>query len=64
MFNRSMRLFARKKGYSLSDHGLVPVERGGGNGVLWKGGVVSVGNEEEIFGVLGLEYKEPWERNV
>ena len=27
-FNRSMRLFASKKGYSLSDEGLYPVVRG------------------------------------
>lgn len=37
MFNRSMRLFARKKGYSLSDHGLTRVERNGGNEKIWKG---------------------------
>ena len=27
MFNRSMRLYARKLGYSLSDRGMCPVDR-------------------------------------
>jgi DNA polymerase/3'-5' exonuclease PolX len=64
VFNRSMRLYARKLGYSLSDHGLAVVERNAGNEKIWRGGEVGVGNEEEIFGFLGLGYRRPEERDI
>ena len=58
MFNRSMRLFARKKGFSLSDHGICPVERNG-NGKIWSGSAIAMYSEVEIFDFLGLTYKAP-----
>jgi DNA polymerase lambda len=63
MFNRSMRLFARKKGYSLSDHALVPVEHRPG-AEKWQGQEVICFTEQDIFRFLGLDYRTPEERNV
>jgi len=58
-----MRFYAKKMGYSLSESSLCPAER--------EGGVkVSVGksffctSEEDVFEVMGLDYVEPWYRNV
>jgi DNA polymerase/3'-5' exonuclease PolX len=62
--NRSMRLYAKKKGWSLSDHGLCEVLR-----VDEKGSKTQVGpslrciSEEEVFWALGLEYIEATDRN-
>ena len=54
-FNRSMRLFAKHKGFHLSDKELS----------LRKSGVKIICNEEkDIFEKLGIEYKEPWERDI
>lgn len=61
-FNRSMRLFARKKGWSLSDRALKPVTRMNGKKVS-KGETVICTSEVDVFIALGMEYKDPRERN-
>lgn len=62
-FNRSMRLFARKKGYTLSDHGLHPAFRFK-NHKVWEGENVPCYREEDVFKILGLYYRKPEERNA
>jgi DNA polymerase/3'-5' exonuclease PolX len=54
-FNRSMRLFARKIGYHLSDFHLVSD--------LDKK-IIIFKTEREIFEFLGVDYKEPSEREI
>lgn len=61
-FNRSMRLFARKKGYSLSDKALKRVVRANGK-KLSLGESVTCTSEVDVFIALGLDYKDPLERN-
>jgi len=58
-----VRLFALKKGWSLSDHGLSRVTK------TEKGTKTTFENipcytEEEVFNVLGLKYRRPEERDV
>lgn len=60
-FNRSMRLYAKKLGYTLSDHGLVPAEE---NKNTLRLNNVACETEEEVFKVLGLEYKSPFQREM
>ena len=62
MFNRSMRLFAEKKGYMLSEHGLVPLLSKGEKNE--KVGTIPCQTEEEVFVALGLPYKAPSERDL
>jgi DNA polymerase/3'-5' exonuclease PolX len=62
-FNRSMRLFASKVGYNLSDLGLYKVNGFRKNKVPTGTSIVCA-NEEEIFKVLGLDYKTPSERDI
>ena len=62
-FNRSMRLFAEKKGYTLSDHGLVPTGKVKKTKVS-KGMTVPCQTEEEVFKALGLPYRAPSEREL
>lgn len=55
-FNRSMRLWAtRKHGLKLNDHGLYTREG--------EQSVLEVSEEREVFSYLGLEWKEPHERD-
>lgn len=63
-FNRSMRLFARKKGYSLSDHGLYPVQRLSKSTKVAAGLAIMCYTEEQVFKALNLEYKPPNMRSV
>ena len=63
-FNRSMRLFARKKNYSLSDHSLTPVERTTGMKQVWEGRNIVCYTEKDIFEFLGLDYMKPEDRDV
>lgn len=69
-FNRSMRLYARRAGFSLSDHDIRPANhsRGVGRGErIWTGRPiegVNFAEESDIFDFLGLEYREPHTREV
>jgi len=63
-FNRSMRHYAKAMGYSLSDHGLVRAHKVGANNVVR--GLLNlrpVQTEQEIFAALGLDWREPVDRN-
>jgi hypothetical protein len=57
-FNRSVRLWAKRHGWTLTDTGLWPRHDPGG------GGRVVLRSEADIFAALGLEYRSPAERNV
>ncbi|CAD8084561.1 unnamed protein product [Paramecium sonneborni] len=63
-YNRSMRLWAQKIGYSLSDHGLYPTQRGSNNKKQWKGEVIPCEEEIDVYRILGLQYKQPKERSI
>jgi DNA polymerase/3'-5' exonuclease PolX len=54
-FNRSMRLFARQLGYSLSDLGLTDLK---------EGRCIHIQKEEDIFRFLGVDYKLPSQRDI
>ena len=54
-FNRSLRLFAKKKGYHLSDKELSD---------RFTGVKIKCNSEEDIFKALGLNYKTPEERDI
>ena len=54
-FNRSLRLFAKKKGYHLSDKELSD---------RITGIKISCNSEEDIFNALSLKYKTPEERDI
>ena len=54
-FNRSMRLFAKKKGYHLSDKELSD---------RITGVKISCNSEEDIFNALSLKYQKPEERDI
>lgn len=59
-FNRSIRLWARKLNMSLSEHALV--RRYGKEEKSEE--PIPVKTEEDIFRVLGLEYRPPEERDI
>jgi DNA polymerase lambda len=63
-FNRSMRLFAQKKGYSLSDYGLNPVIAKDKKDRIATGTSVPCPTEEDVFKALNLPYKTPKEREI
>jgi DNA polymerase lambda len=63
-FNRSMRLYAERQGYSLSDHGLTPVTKVNKQKVAKGLRVTGCATEREVFEKLGLPYKEPHERDI
>eukprot|EP00915_Cephaloidophora_sp_WS-2016_P005043 GHVH01006720.1.p1 GENE.GHVH01006720.1~~GHVH01006720.1.p1 ORF type:complete len:662 (+),score=81.77 GHVH01006720.1:205-1986(+) len=63
-FNRSMRLFSRKLGYSLSDRGLVRVIRQKGNKKMKVGSNIECSTEQSIFDAIGLDYRFPFQREV
>lgn len=63
IFNRSMRLLARKKGMRLNQKGLYKdVKRGRRGEKLNEGTLVEGRCERRIFEVLGVPWREPGER--
>jgi DNA polymerase/3'-5' exonuclease PolX len=58
-----MRLFAQKKGYSLSDWGLTPVLKVKKDKVA-EFESVPCPTEEDVFKALKLPYKTPKERDI
>ena len=68
IFNRSMRLLARKKGMRLNQRGLWKGVEGGASrkgGEGGKGGVLVASRDERaIFDALGVQWVEAYERNV
>ncbi|KAK3362216.1 hypothetical protein B0T25DRAFT_594658, partial [Lasiosphaeria hispida] len=63
IFNRSMRLLASKKGMRLNQRGLYKdVMRGKGRVKVTEGELVEGRDEKRIFEILGVKWREPWER--
>lgn len=59
-FNRSLRLYARKSGYSLNQRGLYRnVIRNRKSEKVTEGEIVASQTEEEIFEVLGIRWRPP-----
>ncbi|GMH64692.1 hypothetical protein TrRE_jg4866 [Triparma retinervis] len=66
-FNRSMRLYAKTVGYSLSDSGLFETMRkriDGQNYVVSQGATLAAETEEDVFKLMGLVYVAPEDRNA
>ena len=62
-FNRSMRLLAKKNGMSLSEHSLNKGVIRKGSEKIFEGTPLPVFTEKDVFDYLGLEYREPHERD-
>ena len=64
-FNRSMRHYAKARGYSLSDHGIVHATKVDGHHVV-RGtrNLFPAKCEADIFAALGLDFVEPHARNT
>ena len=58
-FNRSMRSWCTKIGWTLSDKGLRKAFRGRGAVKVFSGASLVCDTEQEIFEKLGLEYVDP-----
>lgn len=56
-FNKNMRTFALKKGYSLNEYGIFKLNKDKS-----KGAEIAVDTEEDVFKVLGKEYVAPENR--
>ena len=62
-FNRSMRFYAKRCGWTLSDHGLSPANRAAGDKV-WVGSSVVCRTERDVFDAMGLDFVAPHQRNT
>ncbi|KAL2175955.1 uncharacterized protein P884DRAFT_204435 [Thermothelomyces heterothallicus CBS 202.75] len=63
IFNRSMRLLASKKGMRLNQRGLYKeVMRGKNRRKVTEGELLEGRDEKRIFELLGVKWREPWER--
>lgn len=65
LFNRSMRLLARRKGYTLNEKGLIKGAFMTREGVkMTQGENTGAETEQEIFEILGVPYRRPEQRCV
>ncbi|KAK4139751.1 uncharacterized protein C8A04DRAFT_15588 [Dichotomopilus funicola] len=63
IFNRSMRLLASKRGMRLNQKGLYKdVMQGRNREKITEGELLEGRDERRIFEVLGVKWREPWER--
>jgi DNA polymerase lambda len=62
-FNRSLRLFAKKKGFRMSDEGYFSAVRVHGETVHGTLSAVCY-TEADIFALFGIDYKAPEERDI
>ena len=62
-FNRSIRLFAKNKGFKLTDGGVYPTIRDHGETYHGRNSPVCF-TEEDIFRLFGMEYKPPEQRDL
>jgi DNA polymerase lambda/DNA polymerase IV len=63
IFNRSLRLLASKKGMRLNQRGLYKeVLRGKNRAKVTEGQLLEGRDEKRIFELLGVKWREPWER--
>ncbi|KAK3382854.1 hypothetical protein B0T24DRAFT_602777 [Lasiosphaeria ovina] len=63
VFNRSIRLLASKKGMRLNQRGLyAEVMRGRDRARVTDGQLLEGRDERRIFDILGVKWREPWER--
>ena len=63
-FNRSMRYYAKRRGWSLSDKGLVNAVRGPNGESIKATDGVKADSEADIFAAMGLDYVPPDKRSV
>lgn len=65
LFNRSMRLLARKKGYTLNEKALMRGALRDRNGIkITQGQNTGAQTEEDVFRILGIPFRRPEERCV
>ncbi|KAI1416070.1 hypothetical protein F5Y13DRAFT_155988 [Hypoxylon sp. FL1857] len=63
IFNRSIRLLARKKGMRLNQRGLyTDILQGQGSSRMTAGSLLEGRDEKKIFAMLGVRWREPHER--
>ena len=63
-FNRSLRLWAHKAGWTLSDQGLRPALRDGEGKRPWDGLSIACDTEADVFAAMGVPYRAPHERDA
>ena len=67
-FNRSLRLYVKNQGWSLSDHGLTFTHRLPGRKAErekeWEGHSVACSNEADVLRAIGVPWREPHERGL
>jgi hypothetical protein len=58
-----MRYYAKKQGWTLSDHGLAQAQRVNGQRI-WTGQSIPCSTENQVFEAMGLTYVAPKDRNT
>eukprot|EP01032_Pedospumella_encystans_P013614 gene13614-15664_t len=61
-FNRGVRFYAARNSLALDDKGLMKCVRDSAYKIVTRGELIPCATEHDIFDVMGLAYREPWER--